>query len=288
MRRGLIEGITYPKFAAHIGAFLARTLAGTSDFVLDYKTKKEDVARFINPELCKITEDLVFTEPYRYTERNLFHAELTPQVLALQADEALRVEVAQMKAQFMTHAQALIHGDLHTGSIMLNQDETYAIDPEFAFYGPMGFDLGAVIGNLLLSYASHEVRTPDPAARAAFRAYLTGAIRELWTVFERDFAAIAWEHADPIELPPAYRTRYLLGLLHDAAGFGACKMMRRVIGLAGVIDIRGIEDVHQRAIAGSLALNIAVPLLKERASLRTIDDLIALAEAQRPTYPFSG
>lgn len=26
------------------------------------------------------------------------------------------------------------------------------IDPEFAFYGPMGFDLGALIGNLLLAY----------------------------------------------------------------------------------------------------------------------------------------
>lgn len=28
------------------------------------------------------------------------------------------------------------------------------IDPEFAFYGPMGFDLGALIGNLLLAYCA--------------------------------------------------------------------------------------------------------------------------------------
>lgn len=28
------------------------------------------------------------------------------------------------------------------------------IDPEFAFYGPMGFDLGALVGNLLLAYCA--------------------------------------------------------------------------------------------------------------------------------------
>lgn len=53
-----------------------------------------------------------------------------------------------MKEKFMTQAQALVHGDLHTGSIMINQTETYVIDPEFAFYAPIGFDVGAVIASL--------------------------------------------------------------------------------------------------------------------------------------------
>src|SRR5258708_5548938 len=129
MRKGLSQGIKYPYFAEHIGLFLAKTLGCTSDLVLDYKTKKEEVARFTNPELCKITEDLVFTEPYRTTERNAYHKEIEPQVLALQADDTLRSEVARLKEKFMTQAQALIHGDLHTGSIMVNQTDTYVIDP---------------------------------------------------------------------------------------------------------------------------------------------------------------
>ena len=52
----------------------------------------------------------------------------------------------------MTSAEALIHGDLHTGSIMMTTEDTRVIDPEFAFIGPMGFDVGAVIGNLFLAY----------------------------------------------------------------------------------------------------------------------------------------
>ncbi|MHB8626000.1 MAG: S-methyl-5-thioribose kinase [Aggregatilineales bacterium] len=283
MRKGLIQGIKYPHFAEHIGLFLAKTLGCTSDLVLDYRAKKEEVARFLNPELCKITEDLVFTEPYRKTERNLYHKEIEQQVLALQADEALRVEVAEMKEKFMTQAQALIHGDLHTGSIMVNQTDTYVIDPEFAFYGPMGFDLGAVIGNLLLSYASHEVRTPDPDKRADFRKYLTDSIIQLWKVFEREFQRHVWSKVDAIGMPVAYQQNYMQRLLEDAAGMGACKMMRRVIGLAGVADIRGIENVQDRSIAASLALNMAQTLIKQRRDLRSIEALVELTTACRPT-----
>lgn len=287
MRKGLIQGIQYPRFADHIGLFMARTLGYTSDLVLDYRSKKMEVARFINPELCKITEDLVFTEPYRYTERNPFHKEIEPQVLALQSDNALRVEVAQMKEKFMTQAQALLHGDLHTGSIMVNQTDTYVIDPEFAFYGPMGFDVGAVIANLLLSYASHEVRTADPDKRAAFRHYLTDTIIRLWQVFVREFQAV-WDQVDSINLPKGYKQQYMLNILQDAAGMGACKMMRRIIGLAGVEDIRGIENVDDRSVAASLALNMAVALIKQRHDIRTIEELVEIATACRPTYPWVG
>lgn len=285
MRKGLIKRVRYPHFAEHIGRFMARTLGMTSDLVLDYRTKKEEVARFINPELCKITEDLVFTEPYRKTERNAYHKELEPQVLAFQADEALHVEMAKMKEKFMTHAQALIHGDLHTGSIMVNERETFVIDPEFAFYGPMGFDIGAVIGNLFLNYAAHEVRTPDPAERADFRKYLTDTVIDLWHVFEREFQPI-WDQVDPINMPKRYQEDYMLRVLQDTAGMGAAKMMRRIIGLAGVEDIRGIQDPEERTIAASLALNIGRALLLEREKMRTIEDLVEVATACRPTYPW--
>lgn len=288
MRKGLIQRIKYPHFAEHIGLFMAKTLGETSDLVLDYRTKKEMVGQFINPELCKITEDLVFTEPYRSTERNGFHQELEPQVLALQANDSLRVEVAQMKEKFMTQAQALIHGDLHTGSIMINQTETVVIDPEFAFYGPMGFDVGAVIGNLFLNYASHEVRTPDPDQREDFRKYLTNTVIDVWHVFVREFQCQVWDHVDTINMPQGYQQNYMLRVLQDLAGLGACKMMRRVIGLAGVEDIRRIEDPDAKAVAGSLALNIGQALLMEREQIHTIEELVEVATGCQPTYPWKG
>jgi len=263
--------------------FLARTLGCTSDLYLDHRTKKEQVVRFTNPELCKITEDLVFTEPFRQTERNQYHKEIEPQVLALQSDDRLRHQVALLKEKFMTQAQALIHGDLHTGSIMVNQTETYVIDPEFALYGPMGFDVGAIIGNLLLSYASHEVRTADPEQRADFRNYLTGSIIGLWKAFHREFRRTVWAQIDSINMPDSYQQQYMLRVLRDSAGMAGCKMLRRVIGLAGVADIRGIEDMTERSIAASLALNIGQTLIMNCNHIDSIETLVVLACACGPT-----
>lgn len=39
---------------------------------------------------------------------------------------------------------------------MVTPDSTHVIDPEFAFYGPMGFDVGAFLGNLFLSFFSQD------------------------------------------------------------------------------------------------------------------------------------
>lgn len=61
-----------------------------------------------------------------------------------------------MLYRFCERAQALIHGDLHTGSVMVTQDSTQVIDPEFAFYGPMGFDIGAFLGNLILAFFAQD------------------------------------------------------------------------------------------------------------------------------------
>lgn len=58
--------------------------------------------------------------------------------------------------RFSERAQALIHADLHTSSVMVTPQSTYVIDPEFGFYGPMGFDVGALIGNLILAYYAQD------------------------------------------------------------------------------------------------------------------------------------
>jgi 5-methylthioribose kinase len=47
---------------------------------------------------------------------------------------------------------------------MVTPDSTQVIDPEFAFYGPMGFDIGAFLGNLILAYfaqGGHADQTND-------------------------------------------------------------------------------------------------------------------------------
>src|SRR5262249_54826019 len=157
LRKALIRGQRLPLFADHMAAFLAGSLFRTSDLYLPAGQKKTLMREFCgNTELCKITEDLVFTDPYRMAPGNRWTSpQLDDVATEIRADTALKLEVQELKLKFLTSAEALLHGDLHTGSIMVTEEDTRAIDPEFAFFGPMGFDVGALLGNLLIASIAH-------------------------------------------------------------------------------------------------------------------------------------
>jgi len=92
--------------------------------------------------------------------------------------------VQEKKWQFITEAQAVIHGDLHTGSVMVTETETRVIDPEFAFVGPMAFDVGAIIANYLLSFFAHAGQgqgRPDP-----YCDWLLEQTKIVWSTFKRN------------------------------------------------------------------------------------------------------
>nr|VXZ87315.1 Methylthioribose kinase [Klebsiella pneumoniae] len=110
------------------------------------------MAQFINPAMCEITEDLFFNDPYQIHERNNYPAELEADVAALRDDAQLKLAVAALKHRFFAHAEALLHGDIHSGSIFVAEGSLKAIDAEFGYFGPIGFDIGTAIGNLLLNY----------------------------------------------------------------------------------------------------------------------------------------
>ncbi len=279
MRYGLMSQQRYPEFPRHIGVFLASTLFHTSDFFLSWLEKKAMVPRFINPHLCKITEDLVFTQPYIDHPNNRWTPLLRSQAEEIARNEELRSEVLMLKADFMTNAQALIHGDLHTGSIMVNESETKVIDPEFAFFGPMGYDIGAVLGNLALSYASQEYHATDTLLRDQYREWLMQTIEEVWNTFEAEFRRL-WETEGNGQWPSdRLRDKFLRKLLQDTAGMGACEMMRRILGLAHVPDLDSIEDERVRAIAESFALSIARGWLMERHEFTSVSDLTSVIRA---------
>lgn len=140
LRKELMKGSMFAHISEGISTFLPETLLPTTNLVMDRAEKKEMVKLFTNPELCDISEDLVFTEPYwDYKGRNIITVGMEDFVKEkLYEDEKLHSEVGKLRNKFMNNAQALIHGDLHSGSIFANEERMVVIDPEFAFYGPMG------------------------------------------------------------------------------------------------------------------------------------------------------
>lgn len=293
MRRFLVARRRAPDFAEHISTFMARTLFFTSDLYLDGRQKKELQAQYINPHMCKIQEDFVFTNPFMTSEENRWNPLLDEAVRAVRANRELKLAIAELKESYMTHGQALIHSDLHTGSIMLNEHDTRVIDSEFAFYGPIGFDVGAVLENLVLNCLSHYAHTPDVETRTEYQRYLLDMVRIIWNEFARKFDQL-WQENNQGELVPAnywdfeggqeafaeFRRRYLLRVLHDTAGHGGCKMLRRMMGVVSVWDISSIEDLTKRAVAERAAINIGSRWILERHMINSVDDLITIVQEE--------
>ncbi|MEH7238261.1 S-methyl-5-thioribose kinase [Bacillus sp. JJ1562] len=261
-RTGLIEGKNFPLLSEHIGTYLAKTLFYSSDFGLEPTKKKVLVQKFINPDLCKITEDLVFTDPFFDIDTNSFEEELRNDVEQIWADQPLKLEVAKLKQKFLTQADALLHGDLHTGSIFASDAETKVIDPEFAYFGPLGFDLGQFIANLLLNAISRDSEKREP---------LYQHIEKTWDVFSAIFSQ-AWknEAVDLYRDTEGYLEYVLEHAFEDAIGFAGCELIRRTIGLAHVADLDGIENFEQRISAKQHALQLGKELIRDRKSIKEL------------------
>jgi 5-methylthioribose kinase len=273
VRHGLINRQDFPRLAGDIGRFCAETLVRSSDFYLDSAAKKRLVAQFINPQLCKITEDLVLTDPFYDAASNRYEPALQPAVEALWADSRVQGNSASLRYAFMTRAEALLHGDLHTGSVMANRYETKVMDAEFAFFGPIGFDVGMYIANLFLSAASHLAQ--DGPAGRSFVETLWSAAAETWNVFaERAGALLA---AAPAWRPPdATRNDFIQQVLRDATGFAGAETIRRTIGLAQVADLNTIADATTRVRAKSAAVSVGRALIAEHRHVDSFDQTLAL------------
>ena len=278
-RKPMIDRLEIPNLGSSIGGFLARTLFGTSDFGLEAGDKKRLQAQFCNVELCEITEDLIFTEPFEAvllagkTNRNHFDAGVKPALEMMQSNAALKLEVARLKHHFMTAGQALLHGDLHTGSIMVNANGNLrVIDPEFAFYGPMGFDLGVFIANLHLNAMSQHGHAPDESAFRAYQFYLIREARACWEAFSSGFTAqmltansVSWRNV-------GFTDAILLEVLRDMCGFAGCEIIRRSVGFAHVLDVDSIPDTTARITVLEQNLYLGSTLILERHTINTYAD----------------
>jgi 5-methylthioribose kinase len=291
LRRALIEGRQLPKIARDLGLFMARTLFRGSDLSMKARARKEDLALFAdNAELCDITESLVFTDPYYEAAMNRHTSpQLDGIVAELRADRDLKVEAQKLKHMFAANAETLVHGDLHSGSIMVTDDETRIIDPEFAFYGPMAFDVGMLLANFWMAYfaqAGHE-KNGD---REAMRGYLLGVVVETWSVFRTEFSHL-WrtertgmlydrrlfeDRGDPLGAEQAL-DRVLHDIWVDMLGFAGVEIHRRILGLAHNADFETIADEDLRARCETKALKFGRHICVNRERVHGLDEINTLA-----------
>ena len=295
LRKSIVRGVQHPLLAQHMGQFLARSLFRGSALSLSGATLRAEMALFAaNHALSDITENLVFSDPYFAAKLNRHTPGLDPFIAPLRADRALRIAAQEAKHAFLSKTETLVHGDLHSGSLMVTDTDTQVIDPEFAIYGPFGFDVGMFIANLLLAYfaqSGHEAALGD---RDSCRSWLLGQVNEVWQVFEAEFrhmwqterTGILYERSlfeDAGDGPgsQAALAVVLAGIWRDALAFCGVEMHRRVLGLAHVEDLEAIPDPARRVLAEARALEAGRIIATTARALNPGDLAILAADIDR-------
>lgn len=263
LRTELMAGKTFDGLADNISRFLVNTLLPTTDLVLNRAIKKEYVKLFTNIELCDISEDLVFTEPYYdYKGRNVILDENKEFVETfLYNDDELKKEVGILRDKFMNQSQALIHGDLHSGSIFINKDGLKVIDPEFGFYGPMGYDIGNVIGNLFFAWANKYY---TDSGNEEFFNWISSTIQDTIDLFIKKFLQ---KYDDLVTFNlynKNFKEDYIKKVLADSLGYAGTEIIRRVVGDSKVIEVTSVEDISKRLPMERSLIKMGISLIKNR------------------------
>ena len=284
LRGEIIEGKKFPKAAEDLTDFLSKTLFYTSDYYLDGKVKKALVVEYMNADLCNLTEDFIFTHPFEDNETNIYHEKLNlDNIKKFQRDAKLKIAAAEMKYAFMTKAEALLHGDFHLGSFMGNEEETYVIDPEFAFYGPIGFDIGKAMANFFIAYISQEYHQKRLGTNSKeFRKWLFDTAKymlegtlnkfeKLWKKHLEETKPLYWQYPEGKKDSDEYIKTVLNRIFKDSVGFAGCVFIRRTLGLAKNKDISSIEDLEERSRLDWICLNIGREFLVNKDSIDSIE-----------------
>ena len=249
LRTELIAGKIFLNFADNISEFLSRTLLLTTDLFMNKFEKKKNVKEFINPELCDISECLVFTEPYDNNKnRNIIttgNEEFVENMLY--KNEDLHFAILKLREKFMNYSQSLIHGDLHSGSIFINEKGIKIIDPEFSFYGPMAYDIGNVIGNLYFPLYRAKFFMEDSKKKEEFINWLEKCILDIPILFSKK-CKLLWEKYsdDKLLKNRKFRDYYIENIVKDSLAYAGTEIIRRTVGDAKVLELTNLETSEKK------------------------------------------
>ena len=288
LRKKLIAGEYVDGLAQRLGEFCARTAFRGSDLSLQTADKKSDTALFQgNLALMGITESLVFTEPYFAAEMNHHTDGLDPIVRILRSDVEMKTEAQRMLLKFTANTETLCHGDLHSGSVMCTDNETKVIDPEFGFYGPMGFDIGMLISNYLMAYFSQPSHRESDTL-LEYQTWILKVIEGTCEAFQQEFKNLWNSERTGILFPQSMFEDQgdssefaLIGMLEqiwqDAVAISGIEMHRRVLSLAHNADFEEISDTKKRSQLEARNLMMGRELILNSKTIKNVSELTTMA-----------
>lgn len=226
---------------AKLGAFLATLYAKTPP--------RHEESYYENATLKRISEEYIFIFPYIPNHPALAlpsHFTPTPKrALFLQ-------NIDLLLNLFQNEKECLIHGDLHTGSVMIHHENLAIIDAEFSLLGPLGFDVGTLLAHILFG----EIYNLFEKKPLQFKPI----INALWREFEKKMGSVP-EH-----------------ILQQSVGFCGAELSRRLVVPAKAKPLEAISTKKAQAKAYALCENLSIELVEHCLHVKSLEDFLSLIE----------
>lgn len=282
LRFELMKGKTFPDFPKKIGEFIAKTNFYTSEYYLDATVHKELQAKFMNPNMRLVFEVGLFLKDESAIEGHDAHDDPNsdPERLAMGdapwESKAFRTEMLKLREIHMKRSECLVHGDLHTSNIMIDEDKMKVIDQEYTFMGASSSDTGYLMGSVLYEYIRYFYMPQCTEEFCAnFRETILGYMRDIVHSYNAVYTECWKKDAkDTYREYDEFREYLLRNFLQEVCGFTACQIFSRVGKLVPLPDFDTIEDRDMRNEACRLSLTIAHYLIMHREEMESIDDMV--------------
>lgn len=267
LRHEYMKGNFYQGTTKKLGEFCVKSLLPTTIFYMDLNKRRKLQSMICNEDMCNITEDLVLTEPFiDYKKRNVITEGLEKFVQEnIYNDRNLQLRAAVLKEKFVNDKQALIHGDLHTGSIFVKEGSVKIIDPEFAVFAPIGYDLGNVLANLFFALLYNEEVLKNLDGANEIKMHIEIFIKSLYGSFAEYFKKK--KVIDPSFNNKNFINKTIQDYMTDMYSFCGTELLRRTIGDSKVLELTSIDDLKTRQRVDKLLINFAKHLIVSPESL---------------------
>lgn len=173
-------------------------------------------------DLKEITKNYVFEYPFIHNHEALSILNYFPQK---KFSEEFLKNLDYLKDVFLNSKQSLIHGDLHTDSIMIKKENIAIIDSEFSLYSEVSYDIGNILAHTIFS--SIAIKNSNYKIKI-----------ELLFEMLKNLENFTY-------------------LLQNSIGFCAIEMARRLYVPAKSKDLENIQDLNEKIKAYELSFEIS-------------------------------
>lgn len=261
LRKRLMRGEFNLELASTIARHLAVVHRETHRTKIGTEALTEMNKTFENSNMLSLTKEFIFTRPFnKADETNRCSDSVRERLDTVYRDQQVLQTANKMLKIFLEKKECLVHGDLHTGSILVNGSDARIFDMEFAYVGPAAFDLGLLIANYIFSYHRHISIPENNEERRQFAYLMIEACKITVTAYLSVMTA-----------PVGDRESYEANLLSETAGFAGCEIVRRLVGAAHNEDLEGMGFAEQDC------LGAGVRLLQATDRIHSIDRLMVIA-----------